>query len=371
MMAEMSLRVLQVITDPTRRGAQLFAVDLGDVLARRGIEVRTVALAATVPLAPESAPPLDVPTLGARRVAWSTLVALRREVGRADVVVAHGAQTLPACALATLAQPTPFVYRQISDSLFWAPTPARRVRVRLGLSRAAHVVALWEGAATTLQAHFGVAADRLTVIPNGVVSDRYAPVDVTQRAAARCAASLDGETFTVVYAGALVPEKGVDLVIEAVARVPSTQLLVAGDGPEAATLRALATRVAPGRVVFMPPETEAIAAYRAADVIALASRGGDSMPAVLIEAGLMEIPALATPVGAIPEIVRPDVTGVLVPVGDIEALARAIGALSANSDRVRALGRSARAHCLTHYSIEPIATAWERVLRTVADAGSR
>jgi len=371
MMTEMSLRVLQVITDPARRGAQLFAVDLGDALARRAIDVRTVALAATLPLAPESALSLDVPTLGARRVGWSTLTALRREAGRADVVVAHGAQTLPACALATLAQPVPFVYRQISDSLFWAPTAARRARVRLELSRAAHVVALWEGAATTLQAHFGVGADRLTVIPNGVVSDRFAPVDATQRATARCDASLDEKTFTVVYAGALVPEKGVDLVIEAVARVPSTQLLIAGDGPEVATLRALAERVAPGRVVFVPPATEAIAAYRAADVIALASRGGDSMPAVLIEAGLMEIPAVATPVGAIPEIVRPDVTGVLVPLDDVEALARAISALSADSDRLRALGRSARAHCLARYSIEPIATAWERVLRGVAEDGSR
>jgi glycosyltransferase involved in cell wall biosynthesis len=366
MMTEMSLRVLQVITDPARRGAQLFAVDLGDALARRGMEVRTVALADAA-----VAPRLDVPTLGSRRVAWSTIAALRHELRRADVVVAHGAQTLPACALATLARPTPFVYRQIGDSLFWAQTAARKARVRLGLSRAAHVVALSEGASITLEAHFGVGTDRLTVIPNGVVADRFVPVDAAKRSEARCAASLDGETFTLVCAGALVPEKGVDLVIEAVGRVPSTQLVVAGDGPEAAALRALATRVAPGRVAFVLSETAPIAAYQAADVIALATRGGDSMPAVLIEAGLMEIPAIATPIGAIPEVVRPDVTGMLVPVGDIDALARAIGALSADMDRVRALGRSARAHCLTHYSIEIIATAWERVLRKVAGAGSR
>ena len=99
----------------------------------------------------------------------------------------------------------------------------------------------------------------------------------------------------------------------------------------------------------------------------LASRGGDSMPAVLIEAGLMEIPAIATPIEAIPEIVVPEVTGKLVPVGDVDGLARAMRALAADPDLVRTLGRSARAHCAARYAIEPISVAWEAVLRQVAD----
>ena len=239
--------------------------------------------------------------------------------------------------------------------------------MRVGLSRAAHVVALWEGAATTLELQFGVRADRVTVIPNGVVADRFTPTDVQGRAQARRDLSLDEQRFTVVYAGALVPEKGVDLAIEAVARVPAAQLLVAGDGPEASTLRALAARVAPDRVVFAPPGTEATDAYRAADAIVLASRGGDSMPAVLIEAGLMELPAIATPIEAIPEIVVPEVTGKLVPVGDVDGVARAMRALAADPGLVRTLGRSARAHCAARYAIEPISAAWEAVLRQVGD----
>jgi glycosyltransferase involved in cell wall biosynthesis len=357
-----------VVTDPTRRGAQLFAVDLGDALGRRGLAVRTVALA-TAPCAPGSrASTLDVPALGARRIAWSTLAALRRQLPGADVVVAHGAQTLPACALAMVATSVPFVYRQISDSLFWASTPLRRARVRIGLSRAAHVVALWEGAATTLEMHLGVRADRVTVIPNGVVVDRFTPPDAEGRTRARRDLSLDEQRFTLVYAGALVPEKGIDLAIEAVARVRAAQLLVSGDGPEASTLRALAARLAPDRVVFAPLETEVTDAYRAADAIVLASRGGDSMPAVLIEAGLMEVPAIATPIGAIPDIVVPEVTGKLVPVGDVDGLAGAMGALAADPDLVRRLGRSARAHCAARYAIEPISDAWEAVLHRVGGA---
>ena len=90
------------------------------------------------------------------------------------------------------------------------------------------------------------------------------------------------------------------------------------------------------------------------------------MPAVLIEAGLMELPAIATPIEAIPEIVLAGITGELVPVGDVDALVAAIDALAADPDRVGVLGRAARAHCLEHYDIEPVAAAWERLLREVA-----
>jgi glycosyltransferase involved in cell wall biosynthesis len=269
--------------------------------------------------------------------------------------------------LATAGTRKPFVYRQIGDSRFWASTPARRLRVRAGLARAARVVALWEGAAATLQAHFGVRADRLRVIPNGVVPERFAPAGTSQREHERRAQSLHAHTFTLVYAGALVTEKGVDIAIEALARCANGQLLVAGVGPEEASLRALAARVAPGRVAFAGAIKDPRSAYAAGDAVVLASRGGDSMPAMLIEAGLMELPAIATPVEAIPEIVLPGFTGELVTLDDTDALTLAIDALAKRPDRAAELGRAARAHCLARFSIEPVAAAWETVLRDVVD----
>src|SRR5258705_538964 len=85
---------------------------------------------------------------------------------------------VPARAHATAGTTKPFVYRQISSSLFWASSPTRRLRVRVGLARAARVVALWKGAAETLQDHFGVRQDHIRVIPNAVVPERFSPVDV-------------------------------------------------------------------------------------------------------------------------------------------------------------------------------------------------
>src|SRR4051794_10190147 len=131
--------ILQVVTDTDRRGAQVFAEDLHAALVRRGHGVTTVALA------PGVVGGLDLEALGPRRRSVQTLRELRCAARRHEAVLAHGSTTLPMCALALVGTSVPFAYRQISDSLFWAPDRLRRLRVRIGLARAARVVALWTG----------------------------------------------------------------------------------------------------------------------------------------------------------------------------------------------------------------------------------
>ena len=194
----------------------------------------------------------------------------------------HGSTTLPACAIAGAGLRTPFVYRQISDSRFWAPTAARRLRVRLGLQRATHVVALWGGSAETLRAWLHVPAHRVTVIPNGVPTAPFLAVPP--------AGAFSGRGPVLLYAGALAPEKGVETAVRAMALLPDATLLVAGDGPDRAWLEELSCHVAPGRVEFLGPVESIAPVYARAEVVVLPSRGGDSMPAVLIEAGWRRTP---------------------------------------------------------------------------------
>src|SRR5687768_13330261 len=85
--------VLHVITGTSRRGAETFALDLAVALDKRGRSGRTVALAA----GPH--PELDVPTLGRKALGLGTLLALRKEARRANVVIAHGSSAVIACAL--------------------------------------------------------------------------------------------------------------------------------------------------------------------------------------------------------------------------------------------------------------------------------
>lgn len=348
--------ILQVVTDTDRRGAQVFATDLHDAFVRRGKRVRTVALA------PGAIGGLDLPTLGTRRISLATLRALRREALTHSVVLAHGSSTLPACALGLAVTKAPFVYRQISDSRFWASSATRQLRVRLGLARAAAVVALWDGSARTVHDMFRVPESKVHVVPNGVVSARFAPAAPLERAQARRELGIPHDASVVAFVGALAPEKGPDDAVDAVAMLDGVHLLVVGDGPERTRLEQRADERAPGRVHFTGSLGDPRVGYSAADVVVLPSRGGDSMPATLIEAGLMGIPTVSTPVEGIPTIVLDGSTGRIVPIADIDAVAAACAQLLGDAGLRARYGAAAIEHCHTHFDIDVVADRWLTVV---------
>lgn len=356
------VRILHVVTDTDRRGSQVFGTDLADALIRRGHTCRAVALAPGT-----SGRGLDVPVLGPTRLGPATLRALRGQLSGWDVVIAHGSSTLPACVLAGAGRRFRLVYRQISDTLFWAGTVRKRLRVRFLLGRCQGVFALADSSAQVLIDHFGVAPAKLRIVPNGVPTGRFTGV-VHDRRAARAEIGVDTEAPLALYVGALVPEKGVDLLIEAATMLPGWKIVVVGDGPERHRLRDLAARRAPaGAVDFLGAMASPVAAYEAADVVVLPSRGGDSMPGVLIEAGMLGVPAVATPIGATADVVLDGRTGRIVPVGDAAELARGVTEVFAQAAR---FGEEARRHCLEHFDLEVVADAWEQALLQLVDGTS-
>lgn len=173
------MKILQVITDTDRRGAQVFALKLGAAMEDQGHTVSTVALAPG-----HQTNPLDVETLGETRRSPATLRALRNRMRQVDITIAHGSTTLFAAAAAGF--PTNrFIYRQISDSKFWANTWRRRVRNALLLRRAARIVALPETAKRTLVEHVWAPTRCITVIPNGMPLGEFHPPTADQRQDAR------------------------------------------------------------------------------------------------------------------------------------------------------------------------------------------
>jgi glycosyltransferase involved in cell wall biosynthesis len=155
------------------------------------------------------------------------------------------------------------------------------------------------------------------------------------------------ETGTgIVYAGRLAPEKGVDTLIEAVARLgPGVVLNIAGDGPESPRLAALAERLAPGRIVFHGrlPKAELHALVRSAAVAAVPSRWYENQPMAVLEAQACGVPVVASDIGGLSELIEPGVSGALVPPGEPEALAEAAWPLLAQPSRGQAMGRAGRA----------------------------
>jgi glycosyltransferase involved in cell wall biosynthesis len=357
------MQVLHVITDTDRRGAQVFAADLAGALRARGHRCDLVALA------PGTTGGIDAEVIGRRRHDPLALPVLRSRMRAADITVAHGSSAGPACAVARLAGGGPFVYRQISDSRFWAPSFAKRLQVRTVLGRACSVVALSDFSARELVDYIGLDPTQIRVVPNGVPSTRFPRVTDAVRRAARGRLELS-ESPIVLFAAALVPEKGGEDAIAAVGALDAVQLIVAGDGPERTRLEELADQLAPGRVRFLGSVADMPTVYQASDVLLMPSRGGDTMPAALIEAGLSGLPIVATPVGAMNEVVSHESTGLVARSCDVPALVRALERLLSDEVLRRSLGAAAYSRCLERYEIEPVARRWEDVLTTAVGTQS-
>jgi glycosyltransferase involved in cell wall biosynthesis len=277
-------------------------------------------------------------------------------------VVAHGSSTLLACAAGLVGTGMPFVYLSIGDPRYWAGSRLRQLRAGWLIRRAAAVVALTPGARDVLLTHYGLDRGRVHVIPNGRSGVDFAPADAADKAAARGRLGVSEAVGVVAIVGALSPEKRVDLAIDAVSLLADVVLLVAGDGTVRASLEDRAARVAPGRVRFLGATDTPADVLAAADALVLAS-DSEGLPGVLIEAGLAGLPVVATDVGWVRDVVRPGITGVIVPAGQAGALADGIRDALARRDEMGAAGRR---HCLAEYEMGAVTDEWLDVLLDIS-----
>lgn len=336
-----------VVTSTDRRGAEVEGSQLASELTALGVPTEVVALA------PGRVGGLEVPTLGAAPRALATLRALRRKAKGVDVVVAYGSTALPACVIALAGTRVPFVYRSIGDPARWVRGGVHRWRTGVLFRRAAHVVALWPAAAESITSLYRVPSDRVSCIPNA----RPLPsADEPDRATARAQLGLPADATVVAWAGAFSPEKRPVLAVEAVAEAEGAWLALAGNGPLEPDVAAACARLLPerhrliGRLQGLDP------LWAAADVVLLTS-STEGMPGVLIEAALRGLPAVATDVGAVREVVGEG--GAVVPV---DAAAVVIGeALSAVLAGATVADRI-RTQAATRFVWGVVAPAWMAVL---------
>ena len=169
------------------------------------------------------------------------------------------------------------------------------------------------------------------------------------------------DPLRILCVGRAVEKKGHDVMLDALARLPADlnwRLWHIGGGELRDKLKAQAQRLGiADRVEWLGalPQDDVRARYREADLFVLASRIGndgdrDGLPNVLMEAQSQALACVATNVSAIPELIVDGETGVLVPQEDPDALARAIGELSAHAERRLFLGRSGEARVRSVFS---------------------
>ncbi|MEM6504235.1 MAG: glycosyltransferase family 4 protein [Planctomycetota bacterium] len=166
---------------------------------------------------------------------------------------------------------------------------------------------------------------------------------------------------TVSYAGRLIPKKGVDVLIQAMARVaaelPDARLLIAGDGPLMQEHQALAARLKINQnTTFLGhlsrPDMER--ALEAAWVQAVPSVWEEPFGLVGAEALMRGTAAVVTECGGLAEQIVPDANGYHVPAGDAGALAKALLKVLRDRDKAERFGKHGRAHAIAQFTEEVV-----------------
>lgn len=210
---------------------------------------------------------------------------------------------------------------------------------------------------------------RIEVIPQfGVDPDIFRPLGppVGER----------GE-FTVGYYGRLVPEKGVDTLIEAIAMLEGRpKLVIVGAGESLESLRQLARdRGIADRVEFRGTigSDEIPNMLAGLDVVVVPSRTRpnwkEQFGRVIVEAMACEVPVVGSDSGEIPNVV--DDAGLVYPEGDVQALAERIRRLTADRSVLRQLARAGRERVLAHYTQRQVAERTYQVYRDLISARDR
>lgn len=147
----------------------------------------------------------------------------------------------------------------------------------------------------------------------------------------------------VASIGRLVPWKGFQGLIQAVALTDTASLIIAGEGPLRAELGTLAEKKLPGRHVFTGALSHAdtLAIIKSADVFVLNS-SYEGLSHVLIEALALGVPIIATRVGGNPEVIADGENGLLIPAGDTQALREKLALVFADASLRARLSSNAR-----------------------------
>jgi len=173
------------------------------------------------------------------------------------------------------------------------------------------------------------------------------------------------ETPSLLCLGRLVVQKGVDLVLTALAairdRFPNIRLLVAGDGPERAALERQASALGLAEVVtfmgWIAPD-KVLPLINTVTMVVMPSRW-EGLPSVALQASLMARPLVATRVSGLSEVVVHRQTGLLIEKEDSEGLARAITFLLEQPEAARQMGQAARQRVQEVFSWEQCVNAYD------------
>ncbi|HOW28316.1 MAG TPA: glycosyltransferase family 4 protein [Elusimicrobiota bacterium] len=210
-------------------------------------------------------------------------------------------------------------------------------------------------------------APTTTVIYNGVDTERFNP-DHFQRNPIRESLKLENK-WTIGLVGRITLQKGHIYLLEALRTygryLPSFKLLIVGDGPLRSLLEyKVAYLGLRQNCRFLGVRQDIPEILSALDLVVLPSLS-EGFPYAALESMAMRKPVIATAVNGVPEMIRPEVDGILVPPRNVERLGAALMDLGRHPEKARALAESGYERVRADFSLSTMIDQWEKLYREV------
>jgi glycosyltransferase involved in cell wall biosynthesis len=359
------IRVLEVLASLRRAGAERVAVSLACGLDRSRFEPAVVSLYDAFPGGFESdleAHGVKVWHLGKRRGfdprMWYRLARVIRSF-RPSIIHTHSyvlRYVLPAHLAAPHGKVVHSVHNLAGREVELAGRLVHRVAFRLGVAP----VAISSEVARSFRELYR--REPAAIIYNGAGVEKG--FHAGARESWRRMHGFGPDDLLIVSAARFEPQKNPQGLIRAFARalprLPGSHLILAGEGSLLGECRELAARLGlSGRAHFLGLCRDVAELLSACDMFVLASEW-EGVPMAVIEAMAARLPVVATAVGGVPELVEAGTTGVMVPPGDVEALAEAIADLARDSERMRRMGEQAR-QCALRFDAGAMVESYARL----------
>ncbi len=182
------------------------------------------------------------------------------------------------------------------------------------------------------------------------------------------------EEALLVHLSNFRPVKRIQDVIRifaGVAREVPAKLLMIGDGPERSAAEWLAKSLnISNHVTFLGKHDQVNQLLPAADLMLMPSEL-ESFGLAALEAMACEVPTIATAVGGVPELIHDGVTGLLFPVGDVDAMAQAAASLLQDRDRLKAMAQAGRQEAKRTYCASRVIPKYEQFYESILRASGR
>lgn len=363
------MRILQLVQKPQRRGAEVFAHHLSQELRCQDHYVHTVYLypyrgVGALPFTQATQCLDGIEQHSLERVIGIHPYLLRRLLRiiddiQPDIVQVNGARTVKYGALTHQLRRRhrwALIYRNIGNPQDWMNSVQHRLFYKhLVMPQLDGIVGVSRTTLENLQKIYHLPIP-LRNIPRGVDPKALQPQQT--RDGLRSSLQTANNAPVVLYVGSLTPEKRLDRLLSVFQQVcttlPDAHLWLVGDGPLRRELTQKADSLGLSTCVHFTGIQSDVASYMAAaDLLALTS-DTEGLPGVILEAGLLNLPAVATNVGGVAESVIDGKTGVLVDPNNEAGLANALLMLLQYPAQRSEMGRQAQQWVSAHFTIERI-----------------